>query len=205
MSNRRQADNTEARERVLAAAERLFAERGYAPVTLRDIAGQVGIRHASLYHHAPGGKEELFVEVTERHLGRHREGLTRAIDGADPDIRSRLRAAAGWLLSQPPMDLVRMAYSDLPAIDPAHAIRLSRVAYESMLSPIRAALHRAQTSGEIEHRNLDLIAGGLLGMIESLYAVPEHVLERSRVEMAGDLIDVMLDGLRPRRNGGASS
>jgi AcrR family transcriptional regulator len=40
-------DESEARERVLAAAERLFAERGYAAVTLRDIAAAVGIRHAS--------------------------------------------------------------------------------------------------------------------------------------------------------------
>lgn len=192
------ADNTEARERVLDAAERLFARKGYSAVTLRDIAAEVGIRHASLYHHAPGGKEELFVEVTERHLARHRDGLTRAIAGAEPDVRARLRAAADWLLSQPPMDLVRMAYSDLPAIDPAHAGRLSGMAYESMLSPLEAALRQARQSGQIDHHNLGLIAGGLLGLIESLYAVPEHVLTQSRRAMAHELIDALLDGLRPR-------
>ena len=31
-------ENSEARERVLSAAEKLFAQRGYSSVTLRDIA-----------------------------------------------------------------------------------------------------------------------------------------------------------------------
>ncbi len=195
---RNRVDNSEARERVLDAAERLFAEKGYASVTLRDIAAAVGIRHASLYHHAPGGKEELFVEVAGRNFARHREGLGAAIAGAAPDVRARLRAAADWLLSQPPMDLVRMVYSDMPSIDPAHAARLSRVAYDSLLAPIEAVLIEAREEGEIDHRNPGLIAGGLVGMIESLYAVPQHVVTRGRQAMAHELIDALLDGLRPR-------
>ncbi len=196
---RNRVDNSEARERVLDAAERLFAEKGYASVTLRDIAAAVGIRHASLYHHAPGGKEELFVEVAGRNFARHREGLGAAIAGAAPDVRARLRAAADWLLSQPPMDLVRMVYSDMPSIDPAHAARLSRVAYDSLLAPIEAVLIEAREGGEIDHRNPGLIAGGLVGMIESLYAVPQHVVTRGRQAMAHELIDALLDGLRPRK------
>src|SRR3712207_6832093 len=104
---------TEARERVLEAAEKLFAQKGYTAVTLRDIGAAVGIKHASLYHHVPGGKEQLFIEVTERHLQRHRAGLKATIAEAQPTIQRQLRAAADWLLSQPPMDLIRMAYSDI--------------------------------------------------------------------------------------------
>jgi AcrR family transcriptional regulator len=193
---RNQDDNTEARERVLDAAERLFARGGYASVTLRDIAADVGIRHTSLYHHVPGGKEQLFIEVTERNLRRHQAGLMRSITEAQPDIRSQLNAIADWLLSQPPMDLLRLAGSDLGSIDAAHSRRLSRVAYESMLAPIESALRGAQARGEIEHHNLGLIAGGLLGMIESLYAIPEYALRQSRPEMAYELIDVLLNGLR---------
>jgi AcrR family transcriptional regulator len=190
--------STDARERVLDAAERLFAQRGYSAVTLRDIAAAVGIRHTSLYHHAPGGKEELFIEVSERNFKRHHDGLTQAMAHAEPDVRARLCAVADWLLSQPPMDLVRMMHSDMPSIDPAHADRLSWLAYESMLSPIEAALQHAQQRGEIEHHNLGLIAGGMLGLIESLYAVPQNALEQSRQAMAYELIDTLLNGLRSR-------
>lgn len=196
-----ETSSTDARERVLDAAEQLFAQRGYAAVTLRDIAAVVGIRHASLYHHVPGGKEELFIEVTERHLRRHRAGLMKAIAEATLDVRSQLCAAADWLLSQPPMDLVRMVYSDMPAINPAHAERLSYVAYDAMLAPLEAALAQAQQRGEIEHHNLGLIAGGILGMVETMYAVPQGVVDgegQSRQAMAYELIDVLLNGLRRR-------
>jgi AcrR family transcriptional regulator len=192
-----------ARERVLDAAEQLFAQRGYAAVTLRDIGAAVGIRHASLYHHVPGGKEELYVEVTERHLQRHQAGLTQAITAAQPTMRAQLHAAAGWLLSQPPMDLLRMVHSDMPAIDAQHAERLSRLAYAALIEPIAAALSAGQVRGEIRHPDLPLIAGGLLGMIESMYAAPPAAFEhaaQTRQSMAATLIDVVLDGLRPRRD-----
>jgi AcrR family transcriptional regulator len=188
----------EARERVLAAAEQLFARRGYAAVTLRDIAAAVGIRHASLYHHAPGGKEQLYIEVAERNFERHRAGLTRAMHAAEPNVRAQLHAAADWLLSQPPMDLVRLTYSDLPLIAPAEAARLARMAYDAMLSPIQQTLENAQQRGEIAHPQPGLIAGGILGMVESLHAVPDMALVESRAAMAHALIDALLQGLYTR-------
>ncbi|HEU5014408.1 MAG TPA: helix-turn-helix domain-containing protein [Roseiflexaceae bacterium] len=188
----------DARERVLAAAEQLFARRGYAAVTLRDIAAAVGIRHASLYHHAPGGKEQLYIEVAERNFQRHRAGLTSAIQRAEPNVRAQLRAAAGWLLSQPPMDLVRLTHSDLPLIAPAEAERLSRMAYDAMLSPIQQALEAARQRGEIAHPQPGLIAGGILGMVESLHAVPDMAITESRTAMAHALLDALLQGLYAR-------
>lgn len=193
-----QPPNTDARERVLAAAEQLFAQKGYAAVTLRDIAAEVGIRHTSLYHHVPGGKEELFVEVTERNFNRHSIGLKQMMSETAPDIRSQLQAIANWLLSQPPMDLVRMMHSDMPAIDEAQAERLSLLALESLIVPIEEALQRAAQQGEVSHHNLALVAGGILGMIESLYAIPAYAVIGSRAAMAHELIDVLLNGLRPR-------
>jgi AcrR family transcriptional regulator len=191
----------DARMRVLDAAERLYARRGYTAVTLREIGREAGIHHTSLYHHVPGGKEALFVEVTERNLRRHRQGLERAIASASGNIRSQLRAVADWLLSQPPMDIVRLAHSDMPEIAPDHAERLSQLALESMIGPIQSALERARRDGEIDYwsSDLGLIAGGILGMVESLYGIPESALQTgapTRVMMAHTLIDVLLDGLR---------
>lgn len=189
---------SDAREQVLAAAERLFAVKGYAGTTLRDIATAVGIRHASLYHHAPGGKEELFVEVTERALRRHRDGLERALISAPACLRGQLYAVADWLLTHAPMDLIRMAHADMPAIDAAQAERLSLLALESLILPVHQALRAAAARGDVADHDLGVVAGGLVGMIESLHAIPDSSLARdgrTRSEFAHRLIDVMLDGL----------
>lgn len=190
--------HSDAREQVLVAAEQLFAVKGYAGATLRDIANAVGIRHASLYHHAPGGKEELFIEVTARTLQRHRCGLEAALTVASPGIRAQLYAVADWLLAQAPMDLIRMVHADMPAIDAAQAQRLSMMALDALIRPVEQALCRAAQRGEIAERDLGVVAGGLVGMIESLHAVPDAALARdgrTRSELAYRLIDVMLDGL----------
>ena len=55
-------------ERILDAAEALFAEHGYAGTTLRDVAERVGIRIPSLYNHF-AGKDALYTAVLERGIG----------------------------------------------------------------------------------------------------------------------------------------
>lgn len=79
MMNNNSSENSVSRERLLTMAEKLFSQKGYHSVTLRDIAAETGIRQASLYHHAPGGKEELFIEVMERIFDRHQNGLNEAM------------------------------------------------------------------------------------------------------------------------------
>lgn len=53
------------RAAVLAAAERLFAERGFANTSLRDISTASGVSHPLIHHHF-GSKEELYQAVKRR-------------------------------------------------------------------------------------------------------------------------------------------
>lgn len=54
-------------ERILDAAENLFAERGYSATSLGDVADKVGIRSPSLYNHFKN-KEALYQAVLNRLL-----------------------------------------------------------------------------------------------------------------------------------------
>jgi AcrR family transcriptional regulator len=189
------SERSEARERVLDAAELLFAGRGYASVTVKDIAQAVGIRHTTLYHHAPGGKAQLFIEVTERHLQRHRDGIEHAIRNTGGDVRQSLYAIADWLLSQPPLDFMRLTRLDLETMPHGEALRIAQLALDSTIEPIARVLAQAQVRGEIHHADIGLVAGGIFGMIESLHMIPDHAAQPSRAAMARVLIDTFLDGL----------
>ena len=50
----------ETQERLLDSAAELFAKQGYAGVSMRDIAGEVGITQAAIYHHF-SNKDALYV------------------------------------------------------------------------------------------------------------------------------------------------
>jgi AcrR family transcriptional regulator len=53
------------KEQIINAAERLFAERGFAGTTLRNAIGEAGVNLAAVHYHF-GSKEELFRAVVER-------------------------------------------------------------------------------------------------------------------------------------------
>ena len=190
-----------AKERVLVVAEQLFSERGYDSVTLRDIAQALQIRQASLYHHFPGGKEQLFVEVTERSLARHYDAITGQLAEAPASLRDQLMAVTQWLLSQPPIDIARMIRSDMPAISEEHARRLTQSALDSLVVPLEGVFVAARERGEIsfpgEYRRERLLAGSFLAIVDAARVSAKYA-HRPADAMIASMIDVLLNGLYPR-------
>ncbi|HEU5012930.1 MAG TPA: TetR/AcrR family transcriptional regulator [Roseiflexaceae bacterium] len=188
--------SSDARERVLNAAERLFLARGYAGVSMRDIAEDLGVRQATLYYHVPQGKDQLFLDVLDRNLARHRAGLEAAIRTAGPSLRDQLHAIVHWLVSQPPVDLLRLLRLDRAALPPDDGQRLLDSAHQSLILPIAQVFRGAQERGEIRGVNAMMLAGSLLAMLDwlSFPIEAQYTTPPPRV-MADELVDTLLDGL----------
>jgi AcrR family transcriptional regulator len=88
------------RASILEAAERLYAERGFADVTLRDIVAAANVNLAAVNYHF-GSKDELIAELfVTRGLATNRERLNElkaaeALGGGRADIEAILRALVG--------------------------------------------------------------------------------------------------------------
>ena len=81
------------KERLLDAAEDVFAERGYDAASLADVADRVGIRPQAIYNHY-AGKWALYEAVLERLLDPLLETLDRALDETpDWERANRILAA----------------------------------------------------------------------------------------------------------------
>jgi AcrR family transcriptional regulator len=68
MRERTQVGGT-TRERIVSTALRLFAQKGFAAVGIREIASEVGLSSATLYHYM-GSKDDLLQEIMTDRLGR---------------------------------------------------------------------------------------------------------------------------------------
>jgi TetR/AcrR family transcriptional regulator, cholesterol catabolism regulator len=81
---------SERREELTRIAARLFAERGYQGTSLADLAGELGVRKPSLYHHIDS-KEDLLWEVASEGA----EAFHAALDGVPTDVAAaeRIRLA----------------------------------------------------------------------------------------------------------------
>ncbi|SDM66291.1 TetR/AcrR family transcriptional regulator [Allokutzneria albata] len=78
------------RAELLAIAGRLFAERGFATTTVREIADAAGILSGSLYHHFDS-KESIVDEILRGFLDRLRASYERVL-AERPEPRAALTA-----------------------------------------------------------------------------------------------------------------
>lgn len=74
-------DEELAPSRILQAAEELFSSRGYAGVSVRDVAERAGVKKASVFYHF-GSKPELFEKVLEGYYELHAKVLDEAVRSA---------------------------------------------------------------------------------------------------------------------------
>ena len=95
------------RERILDAAEDVFAERGYDAASLADVADRVGIRPQGIYNHYKG-KWELYVAVLERLFDPLLMIFDQALEGPPTAERGNLCLAAEIALHARNPNLARM-------------------------------------------------------------------------------------------------
>ena len=84
-SEQRRGGRDQTTAAILDAAERLFAERGFTAVAVRDIAAEAGVSHA-LVHRYLGSKEQVYRAMLSR-----RENVIRDAAPAEGDLTEATR------------------------------------------------------------------------------------------------------------------
>lgn len=119
------------REVVLAAASRLFTERGYALVTVDDVGEAAGIAGPSIYNHF-ASKQDLLVAVVTRADEWLWMELTRALAKASDEADALTRLLDSYIaLTMERRDLMNILLGDLPllATETRHRFRQSQHDY----------------------------------------------------------------------------
>jgi AcrR family transcriptional regulator len=159
--------------RILAAASRLFVERGYERTTIREIARAAGVDGGLVMHYF-GSKQELFQRVTH---DRPVQELTGTADHVTEQILARLADS----LANEPVQSLALLRSMLTHPDAARAMREGAALYQAQISKpipaddaeLRAALVSAMMLGVIVSRHL-------LRTEALSDASPEHVVDLLR-------------------------
>jgi AcrR family transcriptional regulator len=90
--------NDGSRGRLLAAAERLFAERGIDAVSLREILRESGVKHATAIQYHFGGKDGLLSAVLEERYARVDTRRDAMLDQLEAETGDDPRALAATLV-----------------------------------------------------------------------------------------------------------
>jgi AcrR family transcriptional regulator len=122
--------------RVREAALKLFARGGFAAVSMRAIAADVGVQAGALYNYTPD-KQSLLFDLMEGHMT---DLLAAAVDDATLPADARLDAFVGFHIrfhhARP--DAVFIAYMELRNLTPENFARVEalRRTYENGLEQI---------------------------------------------------------------------
>jgi AcrR family transcriptional regulator len=75
---------SDSRNQMIQSAALLFREHGYTGTGFRDVIEHSGAPRGSIYHHFPGGKEQLAAETVEWASAVIERKIADAVEGGDP-------------------------------------------------------------------------------------------------------------------------
>jgi TetR/AcrR family transcriptional repressor of nem operon len=169
------------RDRILDAAEGLFARRGYSGVGLAEVAEAVGLGKSSLFHHFRS-KPELYAAVDARILKRIEERLVRSLArGGDPVARLErwLDELLDLLADHPTYArvLLRSLFEDddLPGDIPEEIE--ARRAVSSILGSVSALLKEGMSAGLLRAAHVPHLLLTLIGAVVFPFASGEFGAE----------------------------
>lgn len=187
-----QARAVKTRRRLLAAAERTFAELGYAATTTKGIAAHAGVATGTVYQYF-ADKDALLREIALGRLVEVADGSLRALEAGDAsatlaaEVRERMRAMVTLVMDVHRADprlhavLTERRHCD-PELD-----ALTSAAERALVDRIARLLARWEHPGDVE-----ATAFILFGLVEG--SVHAHVLGTPVVDDRR-FVDTLVDTL----------
>ncbi len=92
----REQSKAHTRERLLAAARRVFARNGYHGASVEQVASEAGFSTGALYSNF-GGKEDLFLALMEREIEAHAREISTAVQARHSVAERATGGARQWM------------------------------------------------------------------------------------------------------------
>lgn len=192
------AASTDGRARILAAAIVLFAERGFAAVSISDVAQAAGMVKSAIYHHF-SSKEALYLAVLRETVQQSTVQMAKAADGETWLERLHGAATSVARLVGPRSHVLSLILEGIgrstAGVDPATAGEVHELRQE-FLSVIRAEISAGIRAGELHEMDPVLASLSLVGLIAAVQQATEHPSANQAVDFAFHLF---LDGAQVKK------
>jgi AcrR family transcriptional regulator len=180
------------RAALVAAARKLFAERGYDRVSTADIVQAAGVTRNALYYHFPT-KDALFRAVYENVEGEVTERVLPAA-GTEGKVIERLRAGCQLFLDAClDFDVAEISVRQAPAVLGFPQMR--EIDNRNYLGALEGTINAAVSNGELPAIPSKAAASMLLGALdEAALLIADSKQPRRARREAGQVVDTIIAG-----------
>ena len=186
------------RERILTASEELFRRQGFMGTGLKQILTMAEAPFGSLYHHFPGGKDELAAE-TIRRAGDHYAAIVteKLVETSDlvANVRSAFRAAGQTLIDTDYADACPIETVALEVASTNEPLRLATAeVFESWIVGLTALL----SLQGIEERRARELAQVVICALEGAFILARASRTTDALHACGDAMADLVAAALPR-------
>ena len=186
------------RKRILEVARRLFREEGYRGTSLDEVAAELGVTRAAIYHWVPG-KESLLCEIHDEAMDLLVMGFSEVQRQELPPVQKLAAALRNHvLLVADNLDTIAVFFQDEASLPegPARRIADRKSDYDHRM---RDLVRAAQEDGSIR-RDLDplVVVESLFGMCNWLYHWYDPQGPIKPQLLADHIVELALSGVQKR-------
>jgi AcrR family transcriptional regulator len=178
---------TSSRDRLLAAGMDLMARQGLAATGVKQILDQADAQFSSLYHHFPGGKEELAAEVIcagGAIYQRHVEEVWDRAENVIEAVRAVFRGAAEALIHSEYADACPIGTVAMEVASTNERLRMATA--ETYQAWIASARLRLEESGIPSNEALEL-STLIVTLIEGAFVLCRAAHSTDAMDVSGEI------------------
>lgn len=187
------------RDKILHQTTRLFVERGYDGVSIREIAEACNITKAALYYHFID-KERLLIEILETGLDAFHQLLEDARQNHQ-SAQARIRAFVFSLFTRLPPEnraVIRLATQEMGKLRPELRTQFAAHYRENFLQPLMDIFTEGQKTGELRPLSPELAVWALLGMLYPFMSSESALRQEVTSQQLEQLLEIFWNGIASR-------
>ncbi|MCX6197740.1 MAG: TetR/AcrR family transcriptional regulator [Bacteroidetes bacterium] len=183
------------KEKVKQTAQKLFRERGYAAVGMRELAKEVGIQAPSLYNHYKS-KDDLLREICFDMAKQFFAAFDKAVtteEKSQRKLKAVIKAHINVIATN--LEASEVFFNEWMFLEQPHLGLFKKQRFEYEMK-FREIIDKGIKKGDFKKMNSKLIAFAIFSALNATYELYRSNEKLSQEEIAEDISDLLLKGLK---------
>jgi AcrR family transcriptional regulator len=187
-------EKVDRKSEIIHISAKLFRERGYKAVSMRDIAKSLDIKAASLYNHIQSKQEILMLLIINiaEEFTREMHLLNESNETAIDSLKKLIDIHIDITLRDP--DAIACLNNDWMHLDKEHRTYYVKMRDEYEEN-VRKIVKRGIDNGEIKEHNIEVIVFSMLSTLRTFYLWYGRKMKLNPTEFKESLTHVLMQGI----------